>query len=298
MTPQELYSLRTTNLLPLPRQVQEVIALMQLGPVQQGFIKKPKYPKQQRRPQDGTPQNWRDAAISEVRRQTRERADPDYDEVFGMLNKITKATYEKFMGLILEIMTKKAEDHVFRLRIVNLIFTKGVESAMFSELFANMLVALNEHDAEIAEDLKISCNLDAFTALYSEEIVMLPTPDDPTFEDAAIRWTKQKEKRRGFSRFMTELFLRNLVTEDVMRGAIQTMLDDIRESVNTQRTPTTEEYVNQLASFVFDTSKLLKGKEIATPIKSVTTDLVANAKTLPCLPMRAKFKLEDAQKLL
>jgi hypothetical protein len=295
MTPQELYSLRTTNLLPLPRQVQEVIALMQLGPVQQGFVKKPKYPKQPRRQE---PENWRAAAITEVRRRTREREDPEYDEVFGMLNKITKATYDKFLTAILEVMTKKTEDSVFRLRVVNLIFAKGVESAMFSELFVNLLVALNEHDAEIAEDLKISCNLDAFTAMYSEDVVTLPSPDDPTFEDAAIRWTKQKDKRRGFSRFMTQLFLRELVTVDVMRGAIQTMLDDIRESVHTTRTPTTEEYVNQLASFVFDTSKLLRGKDIAAPIKEVTTDLVTNAKTLPCLPMRAKFKLEDAQKLL
>lgn len=302
MTPSLLYTLRTTNLLPIPSSVQDIIAGLQLGPVQQGFVKRTVFKKAAlpRRPDSDAElkENWRDIAVLEVRRQVRERADPGYDEMFALLNKLSKANYDKLTDKVLEILETRREDHVFRLRIVTLLFSKGTESSTYADLFVKTILKCREKYAEIQEDLRVSCNEDAWKAMYSEDVIVLPPSSDPKFAEIAILWTKQKERRRGFSRFMTELYLNDLVGESVMVGAIRTILDDLRESVNTPKTPATEEYVNQLSTFVFETAKMLKGKSIAVPIKDATREIVENFKECTCLGMRAKFKLEDAFKLL
>lgn len=307
LTPQLVYSFRNVNLLPLPRSVQDTIATLQLAPVQQGFVKKPKYQKSPRRRSHGSAgsgaaadlsKNWRVAAVLEVRKRMREVEDTDYAEVFAMLNKLAKQNYEKLSTQIFEILKKREEDHMFRLRIVSLMFGKGTENILYADLFANLIVRLKEVYPDAMEDLKVCCNIDTWKAMYAEDIVTLPPSSDPSFDDAVVRWTKQKERRRGFSRFMTELYIRELVDAEVMKTAIQTILEDLQESVSNVKTPATEEYVNQLSTFVFDTAKALKGKEIVGPIKDVTSTIVANAKTYSCLGMRAKFKLEDAFKLL
>jgi len=301
MTPSLLYTLRTTNLLPIPSSVQDIIAGLQLGPVQQGFVKRTTFKKVlPRRPDSDSElkENWRDIAVLEVRRQVRERADPGYDEMFALLNKLSKANYDKLTDKVLEILETRREDHVFRLRIVTLLFSKGTESSTYADLFVKTILKCREKYAEIQEDLRVSCNEDAWKAMYAEDVIVLPPSSDPKFAEIAILWTKQKERRRGFSRFMTELYLNDLVGESVMVGAIRTILDDLRESVNTPKTPATEEYVNQLSTFVFETAKMLKGKSIAVPIKDATREIVENFKACTCLGMRAKFKLEDAFKLL
>jgi hypothetical protein len=302
MTPAMLLSLRDTlTLLALPSSVQDTIASLQLAPVQQGFVKKPKFQKPPRRsPAIGgaAVENWRAEAIIAARQRHRDVQDVDYAEVFAALNKLAKANYEKLSGQILEILTKRKEDNDFRLRVVTLVFGKGTENAIYSDLFATLLIAMRDAHEEVAEDLAHACNIDTWRALYAEDIIVLPSSTDPKFSDAVITWTKQKDRRRGFSRFMTELYVREMIDADCMKAAIQTILDDLQESVAAQKTPQTEEYVNQLSTFVFDTAKALKGKEIATPIKDVTAQIVANAKACSCLPMRAKFKIDDASKLL
>jgi len=306
MTPATLLSLRDTiTLLALPASVQDTIASLQLAPVQQGFVKKPKFQKPARRTHVGagggaadSAENWRAEAIIAARQRHRDVADVDYAEVFAALNKLAKANYEKLTGQVLEILTKRKEDNDFRLRVVTLVFGKGTENAIYSDLFANLLIAMRDAHEDVAEDLTHVCNIDTWRALYAEDIVVLPSSTDAGFSDAVVKWTKQKDRRRGFSRFMTELYIREMIDGDCMKAAIQTILDDLQESVAAQKTPQTEEYVNQLSTFVFDTAKALKGKDIASPIKDVTAQIVANAKTCSCLPMRAKFKIDDASKLL
>ena len=302
MTPATLLSLRDTiTLLALPASVQDTIASLQLAPVQQGFVKKPKFQKPARRPAVAgadTTENWRVEAILAARQRHRDVADVDYAEVFAALNKLAKANYEKLSGQILEILVKRGADNDFRLRVVTLVFGKGTENAIYSDLFANLLIAMRDAHEDVAEDLTHVCNIDTWRALYAEDIIVLPSSTEPGFSDAVVKWTKQKDRRRGFSRFMTELYIREMIDGECMKAAIQTTLDDLQESVAAQKTPQTEEYVNQLSTFVFDTAKALKGKDIATPIKDVTAQIVANAKTYPCLPMRAKFKIDDASKLL
>ena len=119
LTPQLVYSFRNWNLLPLPRSVQDTIATLQLAPVQQGFVKKPKYQKSPRRRSHGSAgsgpaaadlsKNWRLAAVVEVRKRMKEVEDADYAEVFGMLNKLAKQNYEKLSGQIFEILKKREE---------------------------------------------------------------------------------------------------------------------------------------------------------------------------------------------
>lgn len=302
LTPAMLLSMKdTVTLLALPTSVQDTIASLQLAPVQQGFVKKPKFQKPVRRVvvQGADAQsNWRAEAIVLARQRHRDVEDVDYAEVFAALNKLAKQNYEKLSAQVLAVIQRRVTDNEFRLRVVTLVFGKGTENALYSDLFANLLIAMRDGHEDIAEDLGHVCNIDTWRALYAEDVILLPIATDPGFNDAVIKWTKQKDRRRGFSRFMTELYIREMIDSTCVRSAIQTILDDLQESVSAQKTPQTEEYVNQLSTFVFDTAKALKGKEIALPIKEVTAQIVLNAKTLTCLPMRAKFKIDDASKLL
>jgi len=301
LTPATLLSMKDTiTLLALPSSVQDTIASLQLAPVQQGFVKKPKFQKPVRRPAHGADvqSNWRAEALVLARQRHRDVADVDYAEVFAALNKLTKQNYEKLSAQVLAVLQRRLGDNEFRLRVVTLVFGKGTENVLYSDLFANLLIGMRDAHEDIAEDLGHVCNIDTWRALYADDVILLPPATDPGFDDAVVKWTKQKDRRRGFSRFMTELYLREMIDATCVRSAIQTILDDLQESVAAQKTPQTEEYVNQLSTFVFDTAKALKGKEIAAPIKEVTAQIVSNAKTLTCLPMRAKFKIDDASKLL
>lgn len=305
LTPSLVHSLRETNLLALPKSVQNVIASLQLAPVMQGFVKKPKFnaPYKNNRPappvaRSESSDNWRDVAATQVRRRMNEVDDIDYAEVCAMLNKISKMNYDKLSAQIIEILKKREADGVFRLRVVTLIFSKGTEDAMFAPVFGKLAVDLKNLYLEVIGDLKSVCNIDTWHALYAEETVVLPGADHPDFDDIAIKWTKQKNRRRGYSRFMIELYLLDLIEANVVNSAVNTTLDDLKESIQSVRTPMMEEYVNQLCTFVYDTSKLLKGKPITKHIKVLIAEIVANVKNYTCLPMRSKFKLEDTAKLL
>ena len=315
LTPSLVYSFREIPLLALPKTVQDVIASLQLGPVQQGFVKKTKFQKphasrfENRRPSHSSggaapnaradvSANWREAAAAHARHRVTEVDDVDYAETFALLNKLSKMNYEKLSTLIMAVLKKREDDGVFRLRIVTLIFSKGTQNAMFAPLFNKMFVDMNNIYPEVLEDLKTVCNIDSWKAMYAEEVIVLPGASDPNFDEIAIRWTRQKERRRGYSRFMIELYLFKMIEGEVVESAIQTILDDLKESIASPKTMTTEEYVNQLSTFVFDTSRMLKGKPLADTIKVSTREIVQNAATYSCLPMRAKFKLEDSFKML
>ena len=91
LTVAQVYGVRFAEKLSLPKIVQDNIAKLRITPV--AF--KP-YRPPARAPYRAKPtENWRENALVEAVRRVKERDDPEYDEVFGSLNKIAPRTLDK-----------------------------------------------------------------------------------------------------------------------------------------------------------------------------------------------------------
>ena len=130
-----------------------------------------------------------------------------------------------------------------------------------------------------------------FGTLYdTDRIVVVPPSTEPGYDDAIIAWTKQKETKRGFAVYVSELYSRGLVSEETMTGFLKTVFDDLRDSLRAAKTPANEEHVDALVRFLF---------AVATKVavKSSIQQLLAIPKAeVPSLSMKSRFKLEDAAK--
>lgn len=304
MTPEMLMSLRHVNPLPLPRAVIDVVASLHRAPVPQGFVKKPRVHRLQRKSHADMVADWRVAALTDVRRRVKEKDDPEYAEMFSILNKLSKQTFDKLSNQALALLQKRSADPLFRLRVVTLIFTKSIDQQAWHELYASLLKKIADAyppetdggESVICDDLRVSCNLESFSKLYAEDAIVLPHADDPSFDEVVIQWTRQKNRRRGFMVILTDLYKMELVDETLMKDAVDVLLTDIQETADCPRTSATEEYVAQLVTTLYEMALSLKGNPIVSPAKSVVSRLLSHP--MPCLTMRTKFKLEDVSKLL
>ena len=297
MTPSEIYTLRTTNLLALPALVQDIIATMQLTPVAQIYSKKSTFKK----PTAGASASWRAEALTTMKIK---HDDPDFESVVGITNKVAGATVVKRANEIFEIIKKRADDQVFRLRIVALLFDRGVSMPFYSKLVAKMFEILHSNLPIIKEDLQFSCSIDIFEKMFDQsETVVCPLPSDPEYHDNLCKWMKKKEIRRGFGMFVTELHIRGLVDDDVIVTAIRSASLELEEMVRKPTDKSVAESVDQLVTLLYETCKVITtryGKEhpIVKMMTTRSTELRAIPKLdAPCLTMRSRFKLEDINKL-
>jgi hypothetical protein len=130
-----------------------------------------------------------------------------------------------------------------------------------------------------------------FDRLYDmDNVTIVPASTDPTYNDAIIAWTKQKEIKRGFAVYVSELYSRGLVPEDTMAGFLKTVLDELTTSIRAAKTTANEEHVDALARF-------LAAVAPKVALKGAIGAVLALPRTeCPSLSMKSRFKLEDAAK--
>lgn len=231
--------------------------------------------------------NWREAALSDAVRKVREKDDPDYDEISGAINKLSKANYTKLMTDVLERLKKR--DEPFRLRITTLLFDRGVRQTFFATLMADAYKDIAAAHPESLQDLAVQTQM--FDKLYdTENITVVPSSTEAGYDEAIIAWTKQKEIKRGFAVYVSELYSRGLVPEDTMMGFLKTVLDDLKTSSQTPKTPATEEHVDALVRFL---AAVAPKVALRAALQAV---LALPRTTTPSLTMKSRFKLEDAAK--
>lgn len=130
-----------------------------------------------------------------------------------------------------------------------------------------------------------------FDKLYDTgNVTVVPAASDPGYNDAIIAWTKQKEIKRGFAVYVSELYSRGLVPEDTMAGFLKTVLDELTTSIRSAKTTENEEHVDALARFLAAVAPkvALKG--------AIGAVLLLPRAECPSLNMKSRFKLEDAAK--
>ena len=109
---------------------------------------------------------------------------------------------------------------------------------------------------------------------------------------------KQKDKRRGYAKFMMELFVKELIPESMVRTAFEQVVKELNQLAKYPATERTTENTTQFVEFLFECSKTAKGSLKEYLKEEVQTLLKVPKAELPSLNMRCKFKLEDALKLL
>lgn len=275
-----IYAVRNAPRAPLSEEIHAIISKLKI--TFKPTYRRPVYVKKHPAPEVS---NWRENALVDVVRKVREKDDADYDEVNAFINKLTKQTYSKMMAQILEKLGKR--DDMFRLRVTTLLFDRGIRQNFYAAIMADAYRDIVGMYPDATGDLMSQIAM--FDKLYDvSNVTLIPASTDPGFDAAVIEWTKQKEKKRGFAVYVSELYARDLLTTDTMSEFVQTVAGELRESVTAPKTSAKEEHVDALVRFLFAVyAKVPAAKEVAAT-------LVALPKTdTPNLNMKSRFKLED-----
>jgi len=295
LTISQVYSVRFGAKLPLPRGVQENIARLRITPV----TYKPFRPaaKQVFRPrQEPTIENWRIKSLTAYVSKINDKADKEYSEIMAILNKLSLQKIDLLTKEALAIMATR--DAEFRLRVSALLFDKAITESMFASLMADFALRLVVTIPDVREDL--TTQLAMFPKLYNtNDTLTYPVSSEPGYDDKVILWMKQKDKRRGYAKFVTQLFVRELVSEEFMSKTIESVISDLHESAAQVKTEQTEENTTQYVDFLFESAKVLprSAKALNARIKEdILAILSAPKPSLPSLCMRSRFRIEDTLK--
>lgn len=294
LTAEQVYGVRFGPKLALPKIVQDNIASLRITPVPfKAPYRAPQkfYPKKQTQPE-----NWRENALVESVRRVKERDDPEYSDIFGALNKISSRTLDKLSDQVIANIEKR--DEIFRLRVTTLLFDLAITQSGYAHLMADCACKLVAKIPEIREDLLVQTQM--FPKLYSmTETLTYPSTEDDGYADKVIEWMKMKDKRRGYAKFVTQLFVRDLVQEETVGECMTHVSADLIGMAKQPKSEQSEENTTQYVDFLFETAKILpsSAKNLRTLMSGFIQSVLEIPRAeLPSLNMRSRFKLEDAIK--
>lgn len=305
MTPKGLYDYEATmtEMLEIPDSVRAVIAGMEALPVAPVYVR--------RAPAAGAGRaqaaaaarvvsaadaeaSWRRSTIHAIRNAPREKDDPDYEKIIGIVNKIVDKTLVAKTAEVVGILgTRDAE---FRVRVVNFIFDRGVRTPFYAKLLASLIKGLGAEVPAVEEDIAVFCSVETFNVMFGGEIIAYPKSSDKDYDDKVCAWHKHREVRRGFGVFALELFTQGIVSEEMIADSIKTAIEDLEETVCSEDAAVKTEMAeraDQIVNFMTEVVKVVGNHVIKTQIEKILTIPKATAK---CLGMRSRFRLEDLLK--
>ena len=291
----QIYSVRFGDKLPLPGSVQDNIAKLRITAAAYKPVRQPSknYSRHHRNDSSG---NWRVKSLLGFVSRIKDGDDKDYHNIFSMLNKVGPANITTLSNEANEIISKRDEE--FRLRISTLLFNKAITESMFASVMSDFAKRLNDVNSEIREDLILQAKM--FPTLYDINVTLTyPLSTEPDFDNKVVEWMKQKEKRRGYAKFLTQLFIRDMITEEIMVSSMGNVISEMKTVARQPRTDQTDENTTQYVDFIYESSKLLPATAITLRniVKlNISEFLVVPRAELPSLGMRSRFRLEDALK--
>jgi len=301
ITPEFMYQVRSGPGFPLPNKVQDTIAKLRITPVEYKNPK-PRVPTYTRpnwkKPVKKEDDNWRinvlKEAVSAINLKTQENYNEAYVDIVSLLNKVVMSNAGDFSTEIAAKLEK--EDETIRLRVATFLFNKAITENSFANLMAQCVIHITEKIPEMQEDILFQIQM--FPTMYNtSESLLYPSKEDPAFMEKVFAYFKQKEKKRGYAKFMTELLIRKFVAEDLILKSIEDVLQDIDEAARKPVSQQTEENLLNWTSFLFETIKVLLPKtnmKLVKLIKEFSERFMKiSATELPSFTKRCKFKLMD-----
>ena len=287
-----IYSMRYAPKLILSESILSNISKLRLIPV----VYRPIRPAKKTVRRDDSKENWRENTLREIHRKIRETTDVNYDEMLGIFNKVSTSTLKTLGAEAITIL--KSRDESFRLRVITLLFDKAIKGSAYATVMADLAVILNAEFPDVTDILGIQIKM--FSSLYDmNDTLLFPSNGDPEFNEKVILWSKQKDVRRGYSRFLTHIYIRNLIPGEVLHDDMSRIIQDLETSVIQPKTEKLEEIITQYADFLFEIGKLLPvtAVELRGLIETRVGIILAKPRAeIPALNMRSRFKLEDTQK--
>jgi uncharacterized membrane protein YheB (UPF0754 family) len=289
-----VYSIRFDDKLELSDELMKNIAKLRTTAAAYRPVRavRPKYVARKREDEE----NWRAKVLVDYVRRVRETDDPEYDNIFAIFNKIAVPSLNKLSEEAIAIL--KTRDEKFRLRVTTLLFDRAIRGSVYAGIMADLAVKLNSVIPDVAEDLQTHIQL--FTTIYDmSETLVYPSSTEAGYDDKLIAWSKQKDVRRGYARFLTHLFTRDLISGHALQESMQKVIQDLGTTVIQPKTAQTEENVTQFADFLYEIAKLLKptAVELRGLIVSRVEGILGRPRgDVPSMNMRSRFKLEDAVK--
>jgi hypothetical protein len=291
LTVSQVYSVRFGNKLPLPKGVQDKIARLRITPA----AYKPFRPARPLKHKPEPTENWRLKCLTSYVSKLKDKCDEDYSEIFGILNIINSQNLSMLSEKAITIISKR--DSEFRLRVSALLFNKAITESLFGGIMADCTLKLSIAFPEFREDIRAQLNM--FSKLYDiNDTLVYPRDGEDDFDNKVIYWMKQKNTRRGYAKFTTHLYVRDLITEEFMAFTIESVLTELLESGSQPKSERTEENTTQYVDFLFESAKVLPdSKAIRSIISERIQKILAIPKTdIPSLCMRSRFRLEDTIK--
>ena len=292
LTVAQVYGVRFAEKLSLPQIVQDNIAKLRITPVAFKPYRPPPRAAYRAKPVE----NWRENALVEAVRRVKERDDSEYDEVFGSLNKIAPRTLDKLSDKV--ILNIKKRDENFRLRVTTLLFDMAISQSGYAILMADCAKKLVSEIPDVREDLLAQTEM--FPKLYNmTETLTYPSSEEAGFADKVVEWMKLKDKRRGYAKFVTQLFVRELVEEKTVGECMTHVSSDLTAMAKQPKSEQSEENTTQYVDFLFETAKILptSAKDLRALMNTFIRSVLDIPRAeLPSLNMRSRFKIEDALK--
>lgn len=296
LTVAQIYSLRFSPKLSLPKVIQDNIAKLRISPAIYRPARAVQKQQNYKNRNSVEPENWREKKLTEYVRRIKENDDPDYGQILAIFNKITAVTLAKLTDDIISIVQRR--DEQFRLRASALLFDKAIVQNAFSNIMADCAKKIIDKIPEVKDDIQFQITM--FPSLYDlEKTLMFPHSSDEKYGDKIIEVFKQKDKRRGYAKFVTQLYVRELVPEETIYKTLVNVIEDIHDLSRKEQTRETEENVMHFVDFIFETAKALPKNAVRLRIilnDSIETILTIPKSEIPSLSMRARFKLEDTKK--
>lgn len=303
LTVLDIYNVRFSAKLSLPKSVQDNIGRLRITPAVykpvRTFTKPYRNKHHHNKPAADTDNNWREKALLDIVKRVREREDPEYSDIFSIFNKITMSSIDKLSHDAIELMQKR--DEQFRLRVTTLLFDKAITQSAYSAVMAECAFRLNTVIPEISEDLQAQVSM--FPKLYNmTDTIVFPEANEEGYEDKVIAWMSQKDKRRGYAKFMMELFSKELIPETMVKTSLEQVITELNDLARKPTSNHTVENTTQFVEFVFECSKIVKG-DLKEYLRGAIQEIFKIPKeefktTYGSINMKSKFKLEDALKLL
>ncbi|PVU95469.1 hypothetical protein BB561_001803 [Smittium simulii] len=243
-----------------------------------------------------TETGWKKATIVDEGQILTENANNISDEIVtrkvkGLLNKLTVDNFTKVSPSFIEWANKSQDEDDGRIirNVLNLIFEKAVDEPPFAPMYAKLSKLIHDQVSETVV-IKNSVNKDGkefsgtmvvrrvlinrcqkeFEAGWKVEI-----PDDIKSDEY---YAAMKIKRRGLGlvKFVGEMFLLNLISEKILRGAMEYLLSTDKE----------DETLESLAKLITTVGSRLDANEsgsifltgVISRIKSLSTDKTINSR--------------------
>ena len=291
LTTDLIFSVRNEPKLILPEKIQLMISKLRLNPAP--YKPKPSYTKTHRSNASSS-ENWRDIKLLEIKKIVK-NDDVDYNTIVSLINKIAPSNLDKLSSEAIDIIQKRDEE--FRLSASMLIFNKAITQPDYTTVMSQFASKINNSIQEVGEDFVAQVSM--FSRLYDmEQTIVFPSNDSPDFDDKVIEWNKQKEKKRGFAKFIMELFENGVIPENSVLTVLKEVIVEINETSRQPQNKQTIENVKLFSVFLFESSKILKGT-IKDYLKESIESFIAIPKDeVPSLNMFSRIKLENALKEL